>query len=670
MNKLLCSVSCLILFFCLYCCPALFAQTPRTIGYQGVLTDGGGAVVTDGNYQLTFRLYDAATGGTASWTESQTAATVKGVFSVLLGSATPLRLLFDSPLWLGVSVGAGAELAPRIPLASVAWSIRAQRADTAGHAVGIVDGQVVRSLNGATDAVTIQGAGGATVTTNGGVITVTAAGGGTGIQGVQNSNNTLDIVNPNGPTATINVRDQGIGTAQLADGAVTAPKIPLPMLLQGTAGTALFSVRNDGPEAALQGNAAAGAGVAGYSATGNGVYGSGRTGVYGESSEDGGEGVTGYGRGSNTEGVLGLSDHGRAVYGISDGWTAVVGLSRAPAGPNAIGVLGTCEAGIGVSGVSLSLDGVRGVSQNNVGVHGISNAAGGNFAVGVEGFCAAGYGVYGHSSGNDGVRGESGTSNGVRGQSAGANVSGVYGANADAGGYGVFGRNTARNTTGYLGGEFGAQGARGDCEGFLGFSDGGVLGRYGTGGPYAYLGMSQWACYISGGLYQNGGVIEVHPSSTTWTTNKPATVKLRDGSKVKLFAEEAAEVYFSDYGEGRLAGGRAHVELDPTFLETVTIDARHPMKVFVQLEGDCNGVFVTNKSASGFDVVELGGGRSGAAFSYRVVCKRAYYEDERLASQEEDTRYNTEMLRRAWPEVMAEKDARDAALRRAHGTGR
>lgn len=110
-------------------------------------------------------------------------------------------------------------------------------------------------------------------------------------------------------------------------------------------------------------------------------------------------------------------------------------------------------------------------------------------------------------------------------------------------------------------------------------------------------------------------------------------MRIDDGATVKLFAEEAAEVSFTDYGEARLANGKAHIELDPVFLQTVTIDEAHPMRVFVQLEGDCNGVFVTTKTTGGFDVVELAGGSSDAVFTYRVVGKRRLYEDERLAAE-------------------------------------
>jgi hypothetical protein len=43
----------------------------------------------------------------------------------------------------------------------------------------------------------------------------------------------------------------------------------------------------------------------------------------------------------------------------------------------------------------------------------------------------------------------------------------------------------------------------------------------------------------------------------------------------------------------------------------------------VQLEGNCQGVFVENKTGSSFDVTELNGGTSNTPFSYTIVANRA-----------------------------------------------
>ncbi len=109
---------------------------------------------------------------------------------------------------------------------------------------------------------------------------------------------------------------------------------------------------------------------------------------------------------------------------------------------------------------------------------------------------------------------------------------------------------------------------------------------------------------------------------------KYAVVTTSEGEAL-LSVIESPEVWFEDFGEGQLINGRTRIELDPLFLETVTINDQHPMKVFVQLNDDCRGVFV-KRSKTGFDVTELQGGTSNAAFDYRVVAKRKGYENARL----------------------------------------
>jgi len=68
-------------------------------------------------------------------------------------------------------------------------------------------------------------------------------------------------------------------------------------------------------------------------------------------------------------------------------------------------------------------------------------------------------------------------------------------------------------------------------------------------------------------------------------------------------------------------GDFRRVELDPLFLDCIRTDAQHPMKVFIQMNGDCNGTFV-EVGTTGFDVHELNSGKSDAAFSYRVLANR------------------------------------------------
>lgn len=124
----LCSATVLLLS------PAAHATVPSTMSYQGQLTDGGGVDVPNGLYALTFKLYDVSLGGVALWTESQAGVTVtNGMFSVVLGSTTPLALPFDKQYWLGVTVGADPEMVPRAPLTSVPYAM-ATRTPTPGIA--------------------------------------------------------------------------------------------------------------------------------------------------------------------------------------------------------------------------------------------------------------------------------------------------------------------------------------------------------------------------------------------------------------------------------------------------------------------------------------------------------------------------------------------------------
>ena len=61
-----------------------------TVSYQGFLRDDDGSPLA-GPVDLTFRIYSAASGGSALWTESFTdVGLVDGVFSILLGQTTPL----------------------------------------------------------------------------------------------------------------------------------------------------------------------------------------------------------------------------------------------------------------------------------------------------------------------------------------------------------------------------------------------------------------------------------------------------------------------------------------------------------------------------------------------------------------------------------------------------
>jgi hypothetical protein len=108
------------------------ADIPRKINYQGLLTDSDDGEPLVGTYDLTFRIYDASSGGDLLWSEMGSVTTDKfGVFSALIGSSVPLDISFEGPCWLEIVVE-GETLGPRRELASVPYAFRAINADSLG----------------------------------------------------------------------------------------------------------------------------------------------------------------------------------------------------------------------------------------------------------------------------------------------------------------------------------------------------------------------------------------------------------------------------------------------------------------------------------------------------------------------------------------------------------
>lgn len=107
------------------------SNVPRVISYQGRLTDAAGNPLT-GDYAMRFCLYAEPAGGAPLWCEETTVHVNYGVFSVLLGSITPIpEALFDgSDRYLGVTVEGDEEMTPRRRIASVGYAYSAVDADT------------------------------------------------------------------------------------------------------------------------------------------------------------------------------------------------------------------------------------------------------------------------------------------------------------------------------------------------------------------------------------------------------------------------------------------------------------------------------------------------------------------------------------------------------------
>ena len=115
-----------------------WGQVPQTISYQGMLRHPDGTLVPaaggDTTATITFSLYDAATPTLPVWTETQSVLVSDGLFSVILGKATPFTGILSPPVELGITVGADAEMIPRIELTSVIYALHADRSDSSEYA--------------------------------------------------------------------------------------------------------------------------------------------------------------------------------------------------------------------------------------------------------------------------------------------------------------------------------------------------------------------------------------------------------------------------------------------------------------------------------------------------------------------------------------------------------
>ena len=118
------------------------ADVPDSINYSGVLSSGG-LPVADGNYNVTFGLYDVASGPDPSlWTETKSVTTVDGIFNTFLGSVTALpSSVFSGPnRWLGMAVSPDAEMTPRTAIVAVPYAYRIATVD--GATGGSISGNV------------------------------------------------------------------------------------------------------------------------------------------------------------------------------------------------------------------------------------------------------------------------------------------------------------------------------------------------------------------------------------------------------------------------------------------------------------------------------------------------------------------------------------------------
>jgi hypothetical protein len=259
-----------------------------------------------------------------------------------------------------------------------------------------------------------------------------------------------------------------------------------------------------------------------------------------------------------------------------------------------------------------------------------------------------------------------GATAGVRGESSSDSGYGVYGSSANVGVYGQFSGASKEGAGLGISGVWGDTGAANQyaTAGVLGTADGNSAARFlnnspGLLAPTVYVvnaaAESGTVVFQTAGPEGDGCTIDIDGNLTCQGKIGDA-VKADGGAReVSLYAMQSPENWFEDFGSGVLTNGAMAVPLDPIFASTVNTAIDY--HVFLTPRGECEGLYVTNQTPSGFEVRELHHGSSNVGFDYRIVAKRAGYEKQRLEDvteryqkmreQEEKRRERMQQLRAA-----------------------
>ena len=417
-------------------------DAPILINYQGKLTDSLSRPI-DGLRSITFRIYDST--GTELWAETQSVTVSKGIFNVLLGSATaiPDKLFNGSVRLLGVQPAGSTELLPRQQIATVPYAAYALNAEKVG---GLEAGDFVRR-SGDTMSGSLDVRGSFRAGTHSLVYDDL-----TGFVGIGTETPTVEL-EVDGMVKALGFMGSGAGltgiNADLLDGLDSAAFSPASHDHWGQtwsgAGTGLTLASS---EVGIKGTTSAigsgRAGVIGMAETPSGAMPGVAAGVWGDSADRYGIAGTSYSgtgvqawsaKGIGLNAYSGAASYG-AVQALNDAGNAIYGRHGSLVGAPDIdaGVYGSSSTGPGVYGTTDATTGevfggdfvgnshyggaIRGTSTRGVGVRGIHTDPG-STSPGVYGRNeGSGAGVLGDAVGTDsGVIGRGDAGPGVEGRS-------------------------------------------------------------------------------------------------------------------------------------------------------------------------------------------------------------------------------------------------------------
>jgi hypothetical protein len=246
-----------------------------------------------------------------------------------------------------------------------------------------------------------------------------------------------------------------------------------------------------------------------------------------------------------------------------------------------------------------------------------------------------GYGVWGYTgqSAGFGVRAQNINTTGTGILATGENAAGSYITTGSGGAFSGVSTGVVCNVTNATGTGIRASGQGvATYPGLVGGSGGAFSGTsIGIAAFANNAGNNNWGGYFTNGNANGFAYVGGRVGGTDYKINGPGSVstivKNTNGEYVNMYCPEAPEILFQDFGKGKLVNGFVHINLDKDFAKNIVVNDKHPLRVIIQLEGDCKGVFVTNHSSTGFDVKELQSGNSNVSFTYFVTANRADGED-------------------------------------------
>jgi len=133
---------------------------------------------------------------------------------------------------------------------------------------------------------------------------------------------------------------------------------------------------------------------------------------------------------------------------------------------------------------------------------------------------------------------------------------------------------------------------------------------------YDYGGLANAYAYVGTAVT---GVLR----KITGTNAVSEIVPTAEHGRIMLTCPESPEYWYQDYGTVQLVNGHAHVDLDPILADIIMVNDEYPVRVFCTPVDMLafNGVAQMNRTATGFDLVELNGGTHSGTLDYQLVVK-------------------------------------------------